>query len=102
MHTTHQPEGNPAMTTTTIERLGLTSCAICGWDLEHPIRGRTVARRDCIDLQANGQAFAIHAVCLMRDGIALGGRVANLLNLVDDQDGVTPEGRRVLETGRIA
>ena len=89
------------MTITTIAHPGRPTCAICGWDLEHPYRGRTVARGDCIELSANGQEFAVHAVCLMRDGIALGERVATLLGLFDEQERVTPEGHRILETGRI-
>ena len=86
-----------------------TTCAICGWDLVHPHRGRAIPAegivRLVIDHDGKRTPIALHAPCLMRDSIVLGSRVQEALRWRDeDTESLTDEGTRIFHAsgGRVA
>lgn len=86
-----------------------TTCAICGWDLEHPHRGRSIPDATTVRLtiEQGGQRtpIAVHAPCLMRDGEVLGRRIEEALLWRDqDTEAITNAGLRIFHAagGRVA
>lgn len=85
----------------------MDTCILCGWDITKPYRGRTIGPDGIIELTLGGalagdQRLAVHAVCLLRDGVSLAERIATAIGLRTSEDELTDAGRAILATGRVA
>ena len=78
-------------------------CMICGWDLANPYKGCTMTSGEVAIGQVDGKEFALHLVCLLRDGVALGDRMSTLLGLRNQDEGtLTRAGAAIIAKGRVA
>lgn len=85
----------------------MDTCILCGWDITKPYRGRTIGPDGIIELTLGGapageRRLAVHAVCLLRDGVSLADKIAAAAGLRTPEGEVTDTGRAILATGRVA
>lgn len=98
------------------------NCLICGNDLLNPYRGRVMSPSEIVTFEVSignppeqastaseawrsrsqARIVAVHGACLIRDGISLGGRVAELIDWQNEDEQLTDAGRAVMAKGRVA